>query len=72
VTDGPRACSDAKEGEEIISASPPHVQVNRVTGAGDTFMAAHIVGERSGLSRAEALASALAAAAKHVSGNIGS
>ena len=72
VTDGPRACSDGQVGQEIISASPPHVRVNRVTGAGDTFMAAHIVGERAGLSREEALTSALRAAAKHVSGNIGS
>jgi sugar/nucleoside kinase (ribokinase family) len=45
--------------------------VARVTGAGDTFMAAHIVAERRGVTRAAALATALAAAATYVSGEIG-
>ncbi len=72
VTDGPRACSEAFAGLDIISDCPPPVQVNRVTGAGDTFMAAHIVGERNGLSREAALEAALEAAAKHVSGVLGS
>jgi sugar/nucleoside kinase (ribokinase family) len=45
--------------------------VARVTGAGDTFMAAHIVTERDGADRPTALARALAAAATYVSGDIG-
>jgi sugar/nucleoside kinase (ribokinase family) len=44
--------------------------VTRVTGAGDTFMAAHIVAERRGATRAEALASAIRAAATYVSGEM--
>jgi sugar/nucleoside kinase (ribokinase family) len=45
--------------------------VARVTGAGDTFMAAHIAAERSGADRPTALAQALRAAATYVSGEIG-
>jgi pseudouridine kinase len=46
--------------------------VTRVTGAGDTFMAAHIVAEARGADRKTALAAALQAAANYVSGEIGS
>jgi sugar/nucleoside kinase (ribokinase family) len=55
-------------GTELISQTPPPVLVTRVTGAGDTFMAAHIAAEVRGADRASALASALEAAANHVSG----
>jgi sugar/nucleoside kinase (ribokinase family) len=48
------------------------VTVRRVTGAGDTFMAAHIVAERRGAGRPEALAAALRAASAHVASEIGS
>ena len=70
VTDGGRACADGTQGG-IIMATPPQVMVARVTGAGDTFMAAHIVAERRGADRADALASALQAAANYVSGEVG-
>lgn len=72
VTDGGRASADGKAGEGVVSAAPRPVLVTRVTGAGDTFMAAHLVAERRGASRAEALARALEAAATYVSGDIGS
>ncbi|MCP4820900.1 MAG: kinase, partial [Shimia sp.] len=52
----------------IITQQPPSVLVTRVTGAGDTFMAAHIVAESQNASREEALDRALTAAAKYVSG----
>ena len=52
----------------VISAAPPPVMVTRITGAGDTFMAAHIVADRRGDAREAALAAALAAAAAYVSG----
>jgi pseudouridine kinase len=42
--------------------------VTRVTGAGDTFMAAHIAAELEGSDRAAALERALKAAARYVSG----
>ena len=48
---------------------PPAVAVRRVTGAGDTFMAAHIVAERAGAGRQAALARAVQAAALYVSGD---
>ena len=71
VTDGGNACADGAPGG-VISDAPPPVLVTRVTGAGDTFMAAHIVAERRGAARADALGSALRAAADYVSGEIGS
>jgi len=67
VTDGPRPAADATRAG-VISQSPTVLET-RVTGAGDTFMAAHWVAERRHASRAEALAAALEAAARHVSGD---
>jgi sugar/nucleoside kinase (ribokinase family) len=55
----------------VISGQPPQVMVARVTGAGDTFMAAHIVAEQRGTLRQDALTAALRAAATYVSGEIG-
>lgn len=72
VTDGGRATADGKAGYGVISAAPRPVLVTRVTGAGDTFMAAHIVAESRGANRRDALARALEAAALYVSGDIGS
>ena len=71
VTDGARECSDASA-EGIIGLCPPQVLVTRITGAGDTFMAAHIVAELRGADRQGALTQALEAAAHYVSGDIGS
>lgn len=68
VTDGAAPVAEAQKGAPLIEASPPPVQVRRVTGAGDTFMAAHIAAERRGEDRARALQSALAAAAAFVAG----
>jgi len=67
VTDGGGAASDGTA-QGVISRRPPQVPVCRVTGAGDTFMAAHIVAERAGAARDEALETALGAAAAFVSG----
>ncbi|MGR3661230.1 MAG: PfkB family carbohydrate kinase [Paracoccaceae bacterium] len=53
----------------IINATPPEVLVTRVTGAGDTFMAAHIAADLSGSSSTQSLQSALRAAANYVSGD---
>ncbi|MEJ6401984.1 PfkB family carbohydrate kinase [Yoonia sp. 2307UL14-13] len=67
VTDGGKSASEGTEGD-IITQTPPAVMVTRVTGAGDTFMAAHIASEAQGMDRAAALARALNAAAIYVSG----
>ncbi|MCX8507668.1 MAG: PfkB family carbohydrate kinase [Rhodobacteraceae bacterium] len=72
VTAGGQAAADGRRGEAVISARPRPVLVTRVTGAGDTFMAAHLVAERRGADRPAALAAALEAAALYVSGDIGS
>lgn len=72
VTDGGRPCAEGSRGQGVLTAAPPQVMVARVTGAGDTFMAAHIVAERHGAGRAEALHAALRAAADYVSKEVGS
>ncbi len=72
VTDGGRPCAEGTAGLGVIRDCPPPVTVARVTGAGDTLMAAHVVAERNGADRATALARALGAAATYVSGEIGS
>jgi pseudouridine kinase len=67
VTDGGRTCALAGP-FGTVTATPPIVAVARVTGAGDTLLAAHIVAERRGAAPEAALAAALTAAADHVSG----
>lgn len=67
VTDGGRMAADATA-DGVLTATPPEVMVTRVTGAGDTFMAAHIASEVEGTNRKEALDRALHAAASYVSG----
>ena len=67
VTDGGRPAAAAQAGDVLIGQPPP-VLVTRVTGAGDAFMAAHIVAERRGLRPQAALGAALRTAADYVSG----
>lgn len=68
VTDGDGLCADAMAGTGVLADRPPQVSVARVTGAGDSFMAAHIAAELHGADRQAALGAALRAAAAHVSG----
>jgi sugar/nucleoside kinase (ribokinase family) len=72
VTNGGAVSAEGQRGAGVIEGAPPPVLVTRVTGAGDTFMAAHIVAEAQGAARQAALDAALAAAAAYVSGEIGS
>ncbi|MEX0348553.1 MAG: PfkB family carbohydrate kinase [Paracoccaceae bacterium] len=67
VTDGGKSATEA-DASGAITQTPPEVLVTRVTGAGDTFMAAHIAAEATGSDRATALNRALLAAATYVSG----
>ena len=67
VTDGGEAASVGSP-DGIITKNPPPVHVSRVTGAGDTFMAAHISAELKGHSTDASLDEALQAAALYVSG----
>lgn len=69
VTDGGRSAS-VGTAEGTLTQTPPNVLVTRVTGAGDTFMAAHIASEVQGLDGPAALARALKAAATYVSGEM--
>jgi sugar/nucleoside kinase (ribokinase family) len=71
VTHGGQTCADGTA-DGILTATPPPVLVTRITGAGDTFMAAHLVAEARGADRASALDQALEAAALYVSGDISS
>ncbi|WP_163850213.1 PfkB family carbohydrate kinase [Pseudooceanicola aestuarii] len=70
VTNGGQRASDA-DALGVVTLDPPEVLVTRVTGAGDTFMAAHIVAEAEGAAREDALGRALRAAARYVSGDTG-
>ena len=67
VTDGGKSAAEA-DATGLRQASPPQVLVARVTGAGDTFMAAHMSAELRGHSPQDALEQALQAAARYVSG----
>ncbi len=67
VTDGGNPAAEAT-GDTLRTAQPPEVLVTRVTGAGDTFMAAHIASEIQGMAPQAALERALNAAATYVSG----
>ncbi|WP_172295116.1 PfkB family carbohydrate kinase [Pseudoruegeria sp. HB172150] len=68
VTNGGKPAAMAAP-EGILTACPPEVMVTRVTGAGDTFMAAHIAAELDGAAGTDALDRALQAAAAHISGD---
>ncbi|MGR3513984.1 MAG: PfkB family carbohydrate kinase [Paracoccaceae bacterium] len=69
VTNGGETAAHARP-DGVLTAEPPQVLVTRVTGAGDTFMAAHIAAEARGESEEAALATALTAAATFVSGDV--
>lgn len=71
VTDGANPCAMGS-GMGVLVGQPPQVAVRRITGAGDTFMAAHIVAERQGASAPQALEAALKAAALYISQEVGS
>jgi sugar/nucleoside kinase (ribokinase family) len=68
VTDGSRSAADGCRRGGVIETTPPKVTLKCVTGAGDTFMAAHIVAESRGEDRDAALMAAVRAAATHVAG----
>lgn len=68
VTDGGRELALAGAKQELLTALPPQVTARRITGAGDTFMAAHIAAEANNAPADLALHSALKAAARYVSG----
>jgi sugar/nucleoside kinase (ribokinase family) len=53
----------------IVQRAPPRVDVRSVTGAGDMLAAAHLAALARGLGPGDALAFALAAAARHISGD---
>ncbi|NBB83371.1 MAG: kinase [Alphaproteobacteria bacterium] len=67
VTDGGALTAECRAGDAVTVVSPPPVAVTRLTGAGDTFMAAHIAAEARGLEGAAALEAAVSATAAFVS-----
>lgn len=66
VTDGARGAAEASAGLPTLTLAAPSVTPARVTGAGDTFLAAHVAAELGGADRAAALSAAIAAATAHV------
>ena len=69
VTNGGQLAAHATR-QGVLTATPPEVLVTRVTGAGDTFMAAHIASQVRGDDPEASLSAALRAAADYVSGDI--
>jgi len=67
VTDGRNPATEATRAS-LITQTPPVVPISRVTGAGDTLMAAHVAAEIHGETREAALSRSLQAAAAHISG----
>jgi len=67
VTDGPQPAALADHAG-VTPCSPRQVRALRVTGAGDTLVAAHIAAEFRGAGRSEAFLAAVLAAAAHVAG----
>ena len=67
VTHGPKVAALA-DSQVCVLATPPAILPSRVTGAGDTFMAAHIAAELRGLRGVKALQSASNSAAAYVAG----
>lgn len=68
VTAGADRAAEASATHQA-SALPPPVAARRITGAGDTFMAAHIAAEHAGLGPQAALERAVTTAAAYVSGH---
>ncbi|MDJ0993958.1 MAG: PfkB family carbohydrate kinase [Dinoroseobacter sp.] len=66
ITDGANPATDASATHDRTLAPPP-VRVTRVTGAGDTFMAAHIAATARSADPRDALEAAVQAAASHIS-----
>ena len=66
VTDGANPCAAHCEIAQV-KLRPPNVLVKRVTGAGDSFMAAHIAAQRTGQSPQAALHMAAEHAAQYIS-----
>ena len=67
VTDGPKASALADQ-SGFVTAMPPYALATKLTGAGDTFMAAHIAAELSGTTGEVSLQLAANAASNYVSG----
>ncbi len=68
VTEGEKSAVDATK-SCAFQGTPPSIIARRVTGAGDTFMAAHIAAEARGQSREAALSAAIQTAADYVAGH---
>jgi sugar/nucleoside kinase (ribokinase family) len=67
VTDGGETAAEGTA-DGILEAKPPPVLITRVTGAGDTFMAAHVAAEARGEDRERAFLTAQDAAADFIAG----
>jgi len=70
VTDGVKPAADVQRGQPLIVARPAKVQIKQITGAGDVFMAQHILAELDGAPPEEALKSAIGEAQNFVAGKI--
>lgn len=69
VTDGARMAAMCK-GSDTFNLVPPKIEMKRATGAGDSFMAAHICAQMRGDTDKDAFQAALDLASNYVSGKI--
>ncbi len=65
ITDGPRPVAH-HDGTNLVTATPPPLRPTSATGAGDAFLAAHLVALAQGASPQSALEQAVQAAATHI------
>lgn len=65
VTDGSRLVAD-HDGTNLVNAMPKNLNPTSATGAGDTFLASHLVALNNGFDPQSALNHAVAAAATHI------
>jgi sugar/nucleoside kinase (ribokinase family) len=67
ITNGKNKVAMASETSGVLSVTPPKIKVNRLTGAGDAFLAAHVKAEMLNYDAAECLEFAVEQSARYIS-----
>ena len=67
ITNGKNKVAMASEVTGVLSVTPPKIKVNRLTGAGDAFLAAHVKAEMLSYDAVDCLEFAVEQSAKYIS-----
>ena len=67
ITNGKNKVAMASETTGVLSVKPPKIKVNRLTGAGDAFLAAHVKAEMLSYDAADCLEFAVEQSARYIS-----